>query len=159
MREFQLSLRQQIRPSTLRWRSGEWIELPPGDGRVLGCTCMEEDVVKKHVSVAGVQEGDLLAICDAGAYDSSMAFSFAKGRNEPNSMIDITYILPIRSASLTGLAELTQYLQSLDVAQLSSSMVPPPTSLRRIRNDGATSVCTYCPILCGILRMGRSAAS
>ena len=33
-------------------------------------------------------------------------------------MIHITYILPIRSASLTGLKELTQYLQSLDVAQL-----------------------------------------
>ena len=33
-------------------------------------------------------------------------------------MIDITYILPIRSADLSGLPELTQYLQSLDVAQI-----------------------------------------
>jgi diaminopimelate decarboxylase len=65
--------------------SARWIPLPPGDGRVLGCICMEEDIVKTNVSVAGIEQGDLLAVCDAGAYDSSMAFSFAKGRNEPEA--------------------------------------------------------------------------
>jgi diaminopimelate decarboxylase len=65
-------------------RGGDaWTELLPGDGRILGCICMEEDIVKEGVSVAGVREGDVLAVCDTGAYDSSMAFDFAKGRSQP----------------------------------------------------------------------------
>jgi diaminopimelate decarboxylase len=60
-----------------------WTQLRSGGDRILGCICMEEDVVKEGVSVADVREGDVIAICDTGAYDSSMAFDFAKGRSKP----------------------------------------------------------------------------
>ena len=50
-----------------------------GRGRVLGNTCLEYDVLCEGVELEGCRIGDSLAIADAGAYDASMSFKFARG--------------------------------------------------------------------------------
>ena len=59
---------------------GPWVELPPGRNRLLGRICMETDILRFNVSIpTDIEEGDLIAICGAGAYDASMAYSFGRG--------------------------------------------------------------------------------
>lgn len=53
-----------------------------GRGRdaLLGPTCMERDGLADDVALPpGLRVGDLLAICDCGAYDASMATDFGRG--------------------------------------------------------------------------------
>jgi len=57
-----------------------WRPLAEGGGRILGRICMEHDVL--HPGLAwprSVRAGSRLAILDAGAYDSSMAYRFGLG--------------------------------------------------------------------------------
>lgn len=65
------------------WRKasgGPWRLVEGGPSRVLGRLCMEADVLSRGVSLPpGLDQGDLIAICDTGAYDASMAFSFGTG--------------------------------------------------------------------------------
>lgn len=64
----------------LRPADGEWEALRGGEDRVLGRLCMEDDVLATRVSLPHrLQRGSLLALCDAGAYDRSMSFQFARG--------------------------------------------------------------------------------
>lgn len=57
-----------------------WSSMPQGRDRVLGRSCMEHDVLSATISVPpDLAVGDLLAIGDAGAYDQSMAYRFARG--------------------------------------------------------------------------------
>ena len=57
-----------------------WSPLPQGRDRILGRSCMEHDVLSASVAVPpDLAVGDLLAIADAGAYDQSMAYRFARG--------------------------------------------------------------------------------
>ena len=51
----------------------------PGAGRVLGSTCLEYDVLCDGVDLDDCAIGGRLAIADAGAYDASMSFQFARG--------------------------------------------------------------------------------
>ena len=54
--------------------------LPPGEDTIAGSTCLEYDVVAQRIALpADCAAGDLVAIGDAGAYDASMAFAFARG--------------------------------------------------------------------------------
>ena len=63
-------------------REGRWSPLPRGRGmRVLGRTCMEDDVLIRAVDLSGVGAGDRLLILDAGSYDRSMAYEFGRGKN------------------------------------------------------------------------------
>lgn len=60
--------------------SGNWQALPAGPDRILGRLCMETDVLSPEVHLPPtIQAGDILAICDAGAYDRSMAYAFGTG--------------------------------------------------------------------------------
>ena len=60
--------------------SGEWLPLGPGLDRVLGRSCMEHDVLSTSVAVPpDVAVGEVWAVADAGAYDQSMAYRFARG--------------------------------------------------------------------------------
>ncbi len=60
--------------------SGFWEVLPPGPSRVLGRSCMEEDVLATDVALPpALHAGDLLAIADAGAYDKSKSYTFGRG--------------------------------------------------------------------------------
>jgi diaminopimelate decarboxylase len=62
-------------PAARRWR-------PVGRGaaRILGRLCMEKDILAESLALPdSLAEGDLLVICDAGAYDRSMSYSFGKG--------------------------------------------------------------------------------
>lgn len=55
--------------------------LPNGDDQILGRNCMESDIITEHVSIpAWLVPGNVIAICDAGAYDTSMAYDFGRGR-------------------------------------------------------------------------------
>lgn len=65
----------------LRRGPTEWASIPsPGSDRVLGPTCMEADVLAEGIQLpADIAEGDALLVLDAGAYDRSMAYDFAKG--------------------------------------------------------------------------------
>src|SRR5581483_4441459 len=54
--------------------------LGEGRGRILGRTCLEQDVLHDAAGLDDCREGDAIAIADAGAYDASMAFRFARGR-------------------------------------------------------------------------------
>jgi diaminopimelate decarboxylase len=50
-----------------------------GAGRLLGRTCMENDILAVSVNLDEVRAGDVLAILDVGAYDASMAYRFGTG--------------------------------------------------------------------------------
>lgn len=51
-----------------------------GADRLLGRTCMEQDVLAEGLDLLpGLVPGDVIAFCDAGAYDASMAYPFGIG--------------------------------------------------------------------------------
>jgi diaminopimelate decarboxylase len=57
-----------------------WRPLGRGTGRILGRLCMEKDILAEALAVPeSLRAGDLLVICDAGAYDRSMSYSFGQG--------------------------------------------------------------------------------
>jgi diaminopimelate decarboxylase len=60
-------------------RDAIWHRIGPGAGRLAGSTCLEWDVVDGLTFPPDIAPGDLLRIDGAGAYDASMAFSFASG--------------------------------------------------------------------------------
>lgn len=52
-----------------------------GDDRILGRLCMESDVIRDAVRLpAWLAAGDRLVFCDTGGYDTSMGYSFGRGR-------------------------------------------------------------------------------
>lgn len=54
--------------------------LDAGQDRLLGCACLEYDVLAPNVSLPKtLKAGDFVAIADCGSYDSSMSFLFARG--------------------------------------------------------------------------------
>jgi diaminopimelate decarboxylase len=63
-----------------RMGHGKWTVLGSGDGIVLGRLCMEEDVLAVNVRFPDeIKPGDILVVCDAGAYDRSMSYEFGRG--------------------------------------------------------------------------------
>lgn len=74
----------QAFPHRLVALSGDRVEcLTAGADRVLGRLCMENDVLGSDVRLpAWLAPGDFLCVCDAGAYDSSMAYRFGRGNLE-----------------------------------------------------------------------------
>lgn len=63
-------------------RDPHWEQLIRGNDRVLGRVCMETDILLSQVCLpASLRVGDLIAIADAGAYDTSMAFPFGTGHS------------------------------------------------------------------------------
>ena len=71
-------------PHRMFWiGAGAVRSLTRGSGRIIGRTCLEYDVLAKDVDLSGIDEGDLLAVADTGAYDASMSFDFAGGRRCP----------------------------------------------------------------------------
>lgn len=62
---------------------GAAYSLGPGRDRLLGRSCMEDDVLARHVDTSGLRAGDRVAILDAGSYDWSMAYDFGRGRATP----------------------------------------------------------------------------
>jgi len=68
-------------PHRILVRDGRrWRALTAGQGRILGSACMEHDVIAAGVHLpARLRPGDRVVFCDAGAYDASMAYSFARG--------------------------------------------------------------------------------
>lgn len=61
-------------------RGGEVAALESGPDRLLGPLCMESDRIADAVALpVDLAVGDLVAICDAGAYDASMAFALGRG--------------------------------------------------------------------------------
>lgn len=56
-----------------------WHRLPRGDGRLLGRLCMEADVLGRARRVDHLSPGDIVVVCDAGAYDASMRYPFGRG--------------------------------------------------------------------------------
>lgn len=67
-------------PHRMMWRpskGGAWHALGHGSGRILGRLCMESDILRTGVSIpTELHEDDILVICDTGAYDTSMSYSF-----------------------------------------------------------------------------------
>jgi diaminopimelate decarboxylase len=59
--------------------------LSSGCDRVLGRTCLEDDVVGTVSLPAGVRCGDAIVVADIGAYDASMRYAFAQGRESGNT--------------------------------------------------------------------------
>jgi diaminopimelate decarboxylase len=63
-----------------RTESGNWQALAAGSDRILGRLCMESDILAPEIRLPPeLQAGDVMAICDAGAYDRSMAYAFGTG--------------------------------------------------------------------------------
>jgi len=59
---------------------GQWQALGRGKTNLLGRLCMEHDVVASQIALPeNVTPGQLLVICDAGAYDKSMSYVFGNG--------------------------------------------------------------------------------
>lgn len=57
-----------------------WQPLTRGRSRVLGRLCMEYDVLATHVELPqSIQPGDLVVVCDVGAYDRSTSYVFGRG--------------------------------------------------------------------------------
>lgn len=56
--------------------------LPEGNDRILGCTCLEYDIIRSHVRLPhDLAHLRAIVIADVGAYDASMGFDFARGGN------------------------------------------------------------------------------
>ncbi|MBC5830008.1 MAG: hypothetical protein GIW98_07465 [Candidatus Eremiobacteraeota bacterium] len=54
--------------------------LVAGKDRLLGCACLEYDILAPRISLPPMLKvGDLVAIADCGSYDSSMSFVFGHG--------------------------------------------------------------------------------
>jgi diaminopimelate decarboxylase len=67
-------------------RGGLVEPLQVGPDRLLGPLCMESDRIAEAVALPpDLALGDLVAICDAGAYDASMAFALGRGRQARES--------------------------------------------------------------------------
>jgi diaminopimelate decarboxylase len=70
-------------PHRVAWldkSASTWRPFSAGQWRVLGRLAMEQDILFSRIDVPEhLSEGDLVAVCDAGAYDISMAFSFGRG--------------------------------------------------------------------------------
>jgi diaminopimelate decarboxylase len=61
-------------------RTRVWRVLRRGKTQLFGRLCMEHDIVARNVELPqGVQVGDVLIFCDAGAYDRSMSYVFGRG--------------------------------------------------------------------------------
>ncbi len=61
---------------------GEIVFLEPGNDRILGRTCLEYDVIRDDACLpANLDALQAIVIADAGAYDESMSFDFARGGN------------------------------------------------------------------------------
>lgn len=61
---------------------GEPRLLHQGSDRILGCTCLEYDVIRNDIALpASLDRLQAIVIADAGAYDTSMGFEFARGGN------------------------------------------------------------------------------
>ena len=58
---------------------GEIELLGRGDGIILGPTCLEYDIVRRDVRLERLERMTAVIIADAGAYDESMSFNFARG--------------------------------------------------------------------------------
>lgn len=70
-------------PHQAYWRRREgrtWRRMTKADGRALGRICMEADVIASDIAIpAGMRPGDFVAITEAGGYDASMSYDFARG--------------------------------------------------------------------------------
>ncbi|MCA9323169.1 MAG: hypothetical protein KDB53_20680 [Planctomycetes bacterium] len=72
--------RYRRHPVWARRFDGRWLQLVRGDGRILGRTCMEHDIVATAVDLPSWIEVDTPLLFDAcGAYDASMAHRFGLG--------------------------------------------------------------------------------
>jgi diaminopimelate decarboxylase len=60
-------------------RNGTFQPIGRGGDRLLGRSCMEGDILADDLDLQGLQPGKVLAVCDVGAYDASMAYSFGRG--------------------------------------------------------------------------------
>ncbi|MDQ6826297.1 MAG: hypothetical protein M3Z14_03745 [Candidatus Eremiobacteraeota bacterium] len=61
-------------------------QLSFGEDRILGSTCLEYDILAPKIALPpNLQVGDRIAIADCGSYDSSMAFTFARGAAPKNT--------------------------------------------------------------------------
>jgi diaminopimelate decarboxylase len=63
-------------------REGVWQPVGAGGDRVGGKTCLEYDVVDGLRFPEAIESGDFILIADVGAYDASMAFSFARANRQ-----------------------------------------------------------------------------
>jgi diaminopimelate decarboxylase len=61
------------------WRHDRWEPVGHGPDRCGGRTCLEYDLVEGLQLPPDIAAGDRLLIADAGSYDHSMAFDFARG--------------------------------------------------------------------------------
>jgi diaminopimelate decarboxylase len=63
-------------------RDGMWQPVGTGGDRLGGKTCLEYDLVDGLRFPEAIESGDFILIADAGAYDASMAFSFARANRQ-----------------------------------------------------------------------------
>jgi len=61
------------------WRAERWEPVGHGPDRCGGRTCLEYDLLEGLQFPADVAVGDRILVVDAGSYDHSMAFEFARG--------------------------------------------------------------------------------
>lgn len=61
-------------------KTGAWSSVGYGRTSLLGRLCMEHDIVAYNVELpTDAEAGDLIVVCDAGAYDRSMSYAFGRG--------------------------------------------------------------------------------
>jgi len=68
-------------PHRFYLKRGSRIEkLTGGSGRIVGRSCLEEDIVSQNVSLpTDIGTGDAIIVADVGAYDASTQYAFAQG--------------------------------------------------------------------------------
>jgi diaminopimelate decarboxylase len=58
----------------------DWVALGNGSDTLYGRNCMETDIIASRVHLPdSMGPGDVVAVCDAGAYDASMSYDFGRG--------------------------------------------------------------------------------
>ena len=69
--------------------TGEWTAMKPGKDAMWGSICMEFDILGQNFRIPkGAQVGDHVLIAFTGAYDTTMAYEFADGKERSHLLLE-----------------------------------------------------------------------
>lgn len=75
----ELSDSTQVSRAFAAYTEGAWRQLTDGEDSIYGRICMEQDILRQNIQLPStLSSGDLIAVVNAGAYESSMSYDFGR---------------------------------------------------------------------------------